>query len=96
MKLFEKQVFIALSSKEQNIQNRFPLQFPDFSMGTWFEIFQMKQKLKKWSLKTGFCCKKFRNMPQKLPKLFIQSLEMDPIGFIPNLWQLWTAFGTLW
>ena len=50
MKLFEKQVFIALSSKEQNVKAGSHCNFINFQLN-WYDVFQKKQKLKKLPLK---------------------------------------------
>ena len=59
-------------------------------MGTLFDIFQIKQKLKKMVTQNRLLLQK---MPLKWPKLLIQSLEMDPLDlplmYDPFVLPLW-------
>ena len=82
MKLFEKQVFIALSSKEQNIKA---------GSHCNFMIFQWKPDLtfEKWSknyicghLKQVSVAKNVKKYPQNDPNHLILSMEMDLEGLL--------------
>ena len=82
MKLFEKQVFIALSSKEQNVKAGSHCNFmifqwePDLTFGKWS---------KNWicgHLKQVSVAKNVKNTPQNDPNHLILSVEMDLEGLL--------------
>ena len=94
MKLFEKQVIIALSSKEQNIKAGSHCNFMIFQWEPDLTIFKWSKNWKNGHSKQAPVAKNAENAPKMAQTLHLMSGN-GTLGFTLEKWPLWTAFVAL-